>query len=146
MVSWIVRRIVENGYRKQNCGDYGGLAEMFAHDATFEFEGNTPFGGERRGRDAIRAWFEEVARDFGRLSLTAQDVAVAGPPWDMRVIVRFTDHYDLITGETMTNHGYQFLRIAWGKVKEDRILVDLGVVHDALARIDAHRRIEAQGR
>ena len=118
---------------------------MFAHDGSFEFEGETPFGGERRGRDAIRAWLEEVARDFGRLNLNARDVTVAGPPWHMRVIVRFTDRYDLITGETMTNHGYQFLRIAWGKVKEDRILVDLGVVHEALAQIDASRRTEAHG-
>jgi len=140
MVSWIVRRIIESGYRKQNRGDYGAVANMFAADGRFEFEGETPFGGERRGRDEIQAWFELVAREFGRLNLNARDVTVAGPPWNLRVIVRFSDRYELITGETMSNHGYQFLRIAWGKVKEDRILVDLDVVHQALARIATQRQ------
>lgn len=139
MLSVIVRRIVEDGYDKQNRGDFLALTKMFAEDGLFEFLGDTPFGGERRGRAAIREWFDQVGRDFGRLRLTAQDVAVSGPPWNMRVIVRFSDTYELISGERLTNHGFQFLRIAWGKVKEDRILVDLGVVEKALGLIEAWR-------
>ncbi len=139
MISWIVRQVIENGYGKQNRGDFGGLTKMFSNDGLLEFQGDTPFGGERRGRRAIREWFDEVGRDFGRLSLTAHDVAVSGPPWNMRVIVRFSDRYDLISGDTLTNHGFQFLRIAWGRVKEDRILVDLGVVRQALDLIEARR-------
>ena len=145
MIASIVRRVVEDGYDKQNRGDFAALGDLFAADAVFEFLGDTPFGGERRGRDAIVQWFDEVGRDFGRLTLTAQEVAVSGGPWNMRVIVRFRDHYQLITGDTMTNHGFQFLRIAWGKVKEDRILVDLDVVHRALELITAHRRERAAG-
>jgi ketosteroid isomerase-like protein len=126
MLSLIVRRVVQNGYAKQNRGDFEALSRMFAKDAVFEFQGDTPFGGERRGREAIRAWFDQVGREFGRLRLTMGDVAVSGPPWNVQVIVRFNDAYELISGDTLTNHGFQFLRIAWGKVKEDRILVDLG--------------------
>lgn len=137
MLSLIVRRLVQDGYEKQNRGDFLALTRMFAKDGVFEFQGDTPFGGERRGREAIRGWFEQVGREFGRLRLTAHDVAVSGPPWNMRVIVRFSDSYELISGETLTNHGFQFLRIAWGKVKEDRILVDLGVVEDALGLIES---------
>ncbi len=144
MISWLARRAVEHGYRKQNRGDFEGLTKTFAEDGLFEFEGGTPFGGERRGRQAIREWFEQVARDFGRLHLTAEDVAVAGPPWNMRVIVRFSDRYDLIGGETLSNHGFQFVRLAWGKVKEDRILVDLGVVHQALELIEARHKSGAE--
>jgi ketosteroid isomerase-like protein len=140
MVSWIVGRVVENGYGKQNRGDFEGLTKMFAEDGVFEFEGDTPFGGERRGRGAIREWFEQVARDFGRLTVTVEDLAVGGPPWNMRVIVRFSDRYDLISGETLSNHGFQFARLVWGKVKEDRILVDLGVVQQALDLIEARRK------
>jgi SnoaL-like domain len=84
-----------------------------AKTSVLEFHGETPFGGECRGRQAIRAWFDQVALDFGRLSLTAHDVAVSGPPWNLRVVVRFNDRYDLISGDTLTNHGFQFLRIAW---------------------------------
>ena len=137
MLSLIVRRVVQNGYAKQNRGDFEALSRMFSEDAVFEFQGDTPFGGERRGRHAVRAWFEEVGRDFGRLSLTADDVAASGPPWNMRVIIRFSDSYELISGDGLTNHGFQFLRIAWGKVKEDRILVDLRVVAKALELIES---------
>jgi hypothetical protein len=69
--------------------------------------------------------------------LSVEDVAVSGPPWNLRVIVRFTDRYELISGDSLTNHGFQFLRLAWGKVKEDRILVDLGVVRQAEELIEA---------
>src|SRR5947209_14647209 len=134
MLSWIVRRIVENGYAKQNRGDFAGLARAFAKDGVLEFMGDTPFAGERRGREAIVAWFEQVKREFGRLTLIAEDVTVSGPPWNMRVVVRFIDRYHLISGDTIDNYGFQFLRIAWGKVKEDRILVDLGIVRQALER------------
>jgi len=139
MLSLIVRRVVQDGYAKQNRGDFQALTTMFAPDGVLEFFGDTPFGGERRGREAIRDWFEQVRRDYGRLRLTAHDVAVSGLPWNLRVIVRFSDTYELISGDTLTNHGFQFLRIAWGKVKEDRILVDLGVVKNALGLIEAWR-------
>jgi ketosteroid isomerase-like protein len=141
MISWIVRRIVENGYAKQNRGDFEGVARMFAADGVFEFMGDTPFAGERRGRAAVVAWFEQVERDFGRLTLTAEDVAVCGPPWNMRVIVRFRDRYHLIGGDTVENRGFQFARIAWGKVKEDRILVDVGIVRRALELVEARREV-----
>jgi len=144
MLAPIVRRVVQDGYNKQNRGDFQALTRMFAQDGVFEFAGDTPFGGERRGREAIRDWFEQVGRDFGSLRLTAHDVAVSGPPWNLRVIVRFSDTYELISGDTLTNHGFQFLRIAWGKVKEDRILVDLGVVENALSLVESGRDVQAR--
>ena len=142
MISVIVRRVVQNAYAKQNRGDFEALSGMFSEDAVFEFHGDTPFGGERRGRAAIRAWFEDLGRQFGRLWLTAHEVAVSGPPWNQRVIVRFSDRYELVSGDTLTNHGFQFARIAWGKVKEDRILVDLGVVQKALELIETWKAAE----
>jgi ketosteroid isomerase-like protein len=137
MIAWIVRRIVAEGYAKQNRGDFAAVADMFAADGVFEFIGDTPLGGERRGREAVVEWFEQVGREFGRLTLQADDVTVSGPPWNMRVIVRLSDRYHLISGDTMSNRGFQFLRLAWGKVKEDRILVDLGVVRRAFELIEA---------
>ena len=65
MMSWLVRRLVERGYRQ-------------------------PDG------------FEQVAHEFGRL---------------------------------LENHGFQYLRLRWGKVREDRILADLAIVHTALELI-----------
>jgi ketosteroid isomerase-like protein len=140
MIAWIARRVVERVYSMQNRGDHESVVRAFAHDAVFEFCGDTPFAGERRGRAAIFEWFADVGRQFGRLHLFADDVAVSGPPWNVRVIVRFHDRYELINGERVTNHGFQFMRVAWGRVKEDRILVDLGVVHDALDRIGSGHR------
>jgi ketosteroid isomerase-like protein len=139
MVSWFVRRVVERGYRQLNAFDLDGLTSAFARDAVFEFHGDAPFGGERHGPAGVRAWFEQVAREFGRVHLTVQDVAVSGPPWNMRVIIRFTERYHLITDDVLENHGFQYLRLRWGKVTEDRILVDLAIVRAALELINGAR-------
>lgn len=132
MIAWIVRHVVERAYRDLNAGNLDAILRVFAADAVFEFHGDTPFGGERRGRQAIRGWFEEVWRDFGRLELSVRDLAVSGPPWNMRVIVRFGDRYHLSSGDTLDNYGFQYLRLSWGRVKEDRILVDHGILRRAL--------------
>lgn len=135
MMAWIVRRFVARGYAMQNRGDFAGVVCAFAKNAVFEFCGDAPFSGERRGRASIAEWFSQVEREFGRLHLGIDTVATSGPPWDMRVIVRFHDRYELISGQSLTNHGYQFMRIGWGRVKEDRVLVNLAVVHEALRLI-----------
>ena len=135
MISLIARRVVERAYRQLNAFDIDRLVKTFAHDAVFEFHGDTPFGGERRGRDAIRAWFEQVDREFGRLHVAAEAVTVSGPPWNMRMIVRFRDRYALNGGASMENYGFQFVRARWGRITEDRILVDLDIVRAAMAAV-----------
>lgn len=136
MVSWLVGRIVKRAYQQANAGDINGLTKAFARNAVFEFHGDTSLGGERHGPDGVREWFGQVAERFGRLELTAQDVVASGPPWNMRVIVRLTDHARLISGHEFENHGFQFLRLRWGKIVEDRILVDLDIVRRELAAIE----------
>jgi ketosteroid isomerase-like protein len=136
MISWLVGRVVERAYQQANAFDLDRLMRAFARDAVFEFQGDTPFGGERFGPAGVRAWFEQVATEFGRLQLTAHDVAVSGAPWNMTVIVRFTDRYHLSGEHTLENSGFQYLRLRWGKVKEDRILVNLDVVRHALELVE----------
>ncbi len=102
----------------------------------FEFRGDTPFGGARFGPAGVRAWFEQAAAEFGRLELTAHDIAASGTPWNTTVIVRFTDRYHLIGGHMLENGGFQFLRLRWGKVKADRILVDVDIVRHALKLVE----------
>ena len=135
MIAWLARRLVERAYRWQNGGDLDRLLLAFAPDAVFEFHGDTPFGHERRGREAIRQWFEQVASDFGRLELRAEEVTVSGPPWNMRLVIRFRDRYRLISGHSLENYGFQYLRLRWGRIVEERILVDLDIVRYALALI-----------
>ena len=50
MISWFVRRVVEQGYRKQNRGNFEGLTKMLAEDGLFELVGDTPSGGEPRSK------------------------------------------------------------------------------------------------
>jgi ketosteroid isomerase-like protein len=136
MLSWLVGRIVKRGYQQANAGDIDALTKAFARDVVFEFHGDTSLGGERRGPDGVRQWFRQVAEELGRLELTAQDVVVSGLPWNMRVIVRLTDRAHLISGHEFENHGFQFLRLRWGKIVEDRILVNLDIVRQELAAIE----------
>ncbi|HEY4452535.1 MAG TPA: nuclear transport factor 2 family protein [Solirubrobacteraceae bacterium] len=136
MLSWLVGRIVRRAYQQANAGDIDALTKAFARDVVFEFHGDTRLGGERRGRDGVREWFRQVAEELGRLELTAQDVVVSGPPWNIRVIVRISDRAHLISGHEFENYGFQFLRLRWGKIVEDRILVDLDIVRRELAAIE----------
>jgi ketosteroid isomerase-like protein len=55
------------------------LTELFAEDAVWYAPGSSPISGEKKGRDAILAFFGELMTlSNGTLKVTVQDV-VAGP-------------------------------------------------------------------
>ncbi len=59
------------------------------------------------------------------------DVLVSGPPWNMRVGVRFADRIALPDGRNYENEGMQYLQLRWGRVRLDRIFLDTQVIADA---------------
>jgi ketosteroid isomerase-like protein len=77
-----------------------------------------------------RSWFERFARL--RPQVEVMDVIASGPPWNMRVAVRFRDRITLPDGSTYKNEGMQYLRLRWGRVRLDQIFVDTY----AVARFD----------
>jgi ketosteroid isomerase-like protein len=103
---------------------------MFASDAHFVFPGRHSFAADLRDPDQIQAWFERFVALGPHFEVT--DVIASGPPWNMRVGVRFADRIALPDGRDYANQGMQYLRLRWGRIRLDRIFLDT----QAIAEID----------
>jgi ketosteroid isomerase-like protein len=128
MYAWVVGVLVRRGFRKLNAGDPSGALAMFAPDAHFVFPGRHSFAGDLRDPDQIRVWFERFVALSPHVEIA--DVIASGPPWNMRVGVRFADRIALPNDEHYENEGMQYLRLRWGRVRLDRIFLDTQAVAD----------------
>ncbi len=131
----IVRAEVRRGFAALSRGDHESLLRGFANDVLFSFEGEHAMGGERRGVDGARRWFERVRRLFPGLRFEPLDIVVIGPPWNTRVRTRFRVHDMLPGGVPYRNEGEQWLRLRWGRVVEDRVREDTPTLLKALAHL-----------
>src|SRR5437867_1958293 len=103
MYKLIVKQIVRRNFRSLSRGDFDKVVRKFATDIRFRFAGDHALGGERRGREAARAWFVEAWGRFGGLQLEPLDVVVNGWPWNTRVATRFQVHTTLPDGRPYDN-------------------------------------------
>jgi ketosteroid isomerase-like protein len=103
-------------------GDPEPAVSAFAPDGRFVFPGDHAFAADCHGRDAIGAWFRRFARLRPRFEVV--DVVAAGPPWNMRVTIRFRDRI----GDDYQNEGVQFVRMRWGRIVLDRVYIDTQAV------------------
>ena len=129
MYAWFVGLFVRRGFRKLNAGDLSGALDMFATDAHFLFPGRHSFAADLRDPERIQAWFERFVALGPHFEIA--DVIASGPPWNMRVAVRFSDRIALPDGAEYRNEGMQYVRLRWGRVRLDRIFLDTQTVADA---------------
>lgn len=131
MYSWIVGRIVRSLYEKVSTGELRLALLGIANDACFHFPGSSSFGGEQRGKPAIERWM----RRFASLQpqFTVEDVAVAGPPWNMRIFMRFSDRMVARNGYVYENSGIEYIRVSRGLIREIRVHLDT----EKVAKFDA---------
>lgn len=122
MYSWIVGRIVTFLYGKVSSGDLRLPLLGLASDALFVFPGDSSFGGEQRGKPAIEAWMRRFASL--RPEFSVEDVAAAGPPWNMRIFMRFRDRIVAPTGYVYENAGMEYIKVRWGLIHEIRVHLD----------------------
>ena len=122
MYSWAVGRVVRFLYEKVSAGDLRLPLLGLAKNARFVFPGSSSFGGERRGKPAIAAWMRRFASL--RPEFIVEDVAVAGPPWNMRVFLRFRDRIVASNGYLYENAGMEYIGIRWGLIREIRVHLD----------------------
>jgi ketosteroid isomerase-like protein len=130
----IVRSRVRQAYAKMSAGRYRDVVRTFSPDIVFRFYGDHAMGGEQRGSEAVRAWFERVFRLLPGLRLEPLSIVVDGPPWNTTVATRFRVHAELPDGLVYTNEGMQYLRLRWGKAVEDRLYEDTQVLSEAIER------------
>ncbi len=106
--------------RRLNAGDHAPLLAAYAADAVLHFnEGAHRWSGEHRGRAAI----ERFLRDFtaARINGEIREVWIAGPPWAMRIAVRFDDWAkDPGGAQIYANRTVLFVRLRWGRIVEQR--------------------------
>jgi ketosteroid isomerase-like protein len=132
MYKTIVASQVRKAYRHISAGDFDAVTGSFGDDIRFQMMGDHHLGGERRGIEQVRAWFEEVGRLFPDLWIAPLAVIVSGWPWDTRIATRFRVSASLDGGGTYENEGMQFLRLRWGKAVEDRLFEDTQVLDEAI--------------
>ncbi len=139
----VVRGILRTSFAEISRGRGASLAAQFAPDATLQFYGDHALGGERRGRAAIAAWFERLNGLFPGLRVTPLQIVINGVPWNTTVATRFSVTASLPGAAPYRNEGMQYIRIAWGRIVEDRIYEDTDRLKDALRTIDAAATPEA---
>ena len=129
MYAWLVGLLVRRGFRQLNAGEVSGALDTFASDAHFFFPGRHSFAADLRDPEQIRAWFERFVALGPHFEIA--DVIASGPPWNMRVGVRFSDRIALPDGGEYRNEGMQYVRLRWGRVWLDRVFLDTQAVADA---------------
>jgi ketosteroid isomerase-like protein len=129
--SWIVTRIVKMLYDKVSRGDLRLALLGLANDAVLVFPGASSFGGEHRGKPAIEAWMRRFASL--RPEFHVHDASAAGPPWNMRVFMRFSDRIVAPNGYVYENQGMEYIVIRRGLIRELRVHLDT----DKVAALDA---------
>lgn len=140
MYSWIVRRIVGFLYGKVSKGDLRLPLLGLAKDARLVFPGTSSFGGEQRGKPAIGAWMRRFAAL--RPEFTVHDAAAAGPPWNMRVLMRFSDRIVAPNGYVYENDGMEYIEIKWGLIREIHVHLDTEKVAALDTQLDAAGRAQ----
>ena len=131
MYSWIIGRVVRFLYGKVSTGDLRLPLLGLAEDARLVFPGNSSFGGQQQGKAAIESWMRRFASL--RPEFNVEDVAVAGPPWNMRIFMRFSDRIVAPNGYIYENEGMEQIAVRHGLIREIHVYLDT----EKVAALDA---------
>ena len=80
------------------------------------FGGAHAIGGERHDSDALRRWFERLARVLPNLHLEINDIWVTGWPWRTMVFVQWDGTATLMDGGPYSQHAVHVITLRWGKI------------------------------
>lgn len=108
--------LIRRGYEAFDAGDMATLRELFAEDAVWHGAGNGVLSGTKQGREAILAYFGELAtRSDGTFKVTLQEVIGA----DNRVIGLQHNHAET-NGKSLDTDGALAFQLRDGKITEGR--------------------------
>jgi ketosteroid isomerase-like protein len=99
-----------------NAGDHSGLLAAYADEAVLRFnDDDHRWAGDWIGRANI----DRFLQNFTAAGVQGQirQVAAAGPPWALTMMVRFDDHADGPDGERLyENRTVLVVRTRWGRI------------------------------
>jgi ketosteroid isomerase-like protein len=117
MIQWVVRALLRRNMARIREGDYRPTLQMDADDVRFRFPGDSSWSGELHGKAELERWLQRFVK-VG-LQIYADEVVVKGPPWNMTLCIRGTDHLDAPDGERVYENRYVIWgHAAWGKLRD----------------------------
>ena len=116
VVSLLARRRIVRVFDSIGARDAEAVLRGLDARVHHRFAGDSPLGGERHDRDAVRQWFERLHRLFPELAFTVRTVGVTGPAWDLRIAVEWSADVRPAVGERYVNVGAHVLRVRRGRV------------------------------
>ncbi|HTZ64051.1 MAG TPA: nuclear transport factor 2 family protein [Solirubrobacteraceae bacterium] len=123
MFSWLARRLLDRAYGRLNAGDPGMLLRLDAKDVHFRFPGESSWTADIRGRDEVERWLRRMIATG--LQHRPEQVVVQGPPWNMTVCLRGTDHLRTPDGATVYSNRYVIWgRMSWGLLRDYEVYED----------------------
>ncbi len=123
MFSWLAKRVLDRGYDRLNDGDPGLLLRLDADDVHFRFPGQSSWTADIRGKDEVERWLRRMISTG--LQHEPEQVVVQGPPWNMTICLRGTDHLTTPDGEAVYANRYVIWgRVAWGLLREYEVYED----------------------
>jgi ketosteroid isomerase-like protein len=137
MYSWLVKQALRRLEKQLGGGEVDKLMSSYGEDAVMVFPGNNSWGGEYRGKAAIRGWLERFVAL--KPTFVLGDAAVAGPPWNMRIFFQFSDRIVAPDGFEYRNAGIEYVRMRLGKIVEHRVHLDT----EKVAELDRHLEAES---
>jgi ketosteroid isomerase-like protein len=139
MLSWLAKAVLRRNLARLNDGDYGPLLRLDAPDVRFRFPGDSSWATELEGREELARWLQRFV-DTG-LHICADEVVVQGPPWNMRLCIRGTDHLDSEGRRVYENRYVIWGHLVWGRLREYEVYEDT----QASKALDAHLAGQAPG-
>ena len=115
MLSWLAGIVLRRAIRRINEGDAGPMLSSYARDAVLVFPGDSSWGGEHRGLDAIEAFLQRFVR--AGIQFEAHEIVLSGWPWSATIWVRFSDEARGPDGSVVyENHGVIQAKTRWGRI------------------------------
>lgn len=112
----------------------GRCGQGHGPDVHHRVSGTHALGGERRGKQAVRQWFERMGRVFPTLRITLDEVWIVGWPWNTTVFARWRATEALRDGRSLyENRGLHVFNLKWGKVRALEEYFDSQAADRALA-------------
>jgi ketosteroid isomerase-like protein len=123
MRSWLAKKILSRNMARLRAGDYRPTLRLDAKDIRFRFPGRSSWATELQGKDELERWLQRFV-SVG-IQIFPDEVVAKGPPWNMTICVRGTDHLKAPMGETVYENRYVIWgRMAWGLLKEYEVYED----------------------
>jgi ketosteroid isomerase-like protein len=123
MRSWLAKKILSHNMARLRAGDYRPLLRLDAKDVRFRFPGDSSWATELEGKQELERWLQRFVR-VG-IQIFPDEVVVKGPPWNMTLCVRGTDHLKGPDGAKVYENRYVIWgRMAWGLLKEYEVYED----------------------